>query len=257
MFPVLLTDGADAGAGGGVTSSYIADICNNVADFMKALGSYIILIIGIALIIVSIIQVVKAFSERGQSNWGVIICCLLVGGLLTFGGWKIITNGSMWGGLGKNTVDKMMEGTTPTAIGDVPAAAGGTSAAEMSKKGIHIIASTFVVPFGKALAISIGVLMVILAVVQVAKFYFSKGRGQISWAKVAIFCVLGSALFTATPTDNDAGWTWIRDVLVGASKDGVTNIMDGNSNAQSDGFTPPAGFGNEAPGEGTDEGTDE
>ena len=230
MISVLLEASGD--------SNYIADVCNNIADFVKAVGSYAILIIGIALIIVSAVHIVKAFSSR-QADWLVIICCLLIGGLLAFGGWKILTDSGYIGGIGKNTVEKMMGDNKPTAIGDVPESDGGSNASEMAKKGVSILASKFIVPFGSALAVCAGVLLVVIAVAMVAKYYFAKGRASISWAKVAVLLVLGSGLFTATPTENSGGWTWVRDVIVGATKDGVGNAVDGNSTTQSDGLTGP------------------
>lgn len=240
MVPVVLASG-----------DFIATVCDNIANFVKALGSYVILIIGLALIIVSIVQLVKAFASKGSANWVVIIGCLFVGGLLTFGGWKILTNENLWGALGKNTVEEMM-GDKPAPINDYDGGSGGTTTDAMVRKGMGTLSSKFIVPFGKAVAVSVGVILVIIAAANVAKYYFAHGRAQISWAKVAILCVLGSVLFTATPTKNDEGWTWIRDIAVGATKDSVDNITEGKSTKEKKDYSDfgAPGFGSSGSGSG-------
>lgn len=240
MIPVVLASG-----------DFIATVFTNIANSVKAVGSYVILIIGLALIIVSVVQLVKAFASRGSTNWVVIIGCLLVGGLLTFGGWKILTDANLLGGLGKNTLDEMMGGE-PTKINDYNGGDGGTTTDAMVRKGMGILSSKFIVPFGQALAVSVGVILVIIAAANVAKYYFAQGRAQISWAKVAILCVLGSVLFTATPTDNSKGWTWVREIAVGATKDSVESITEGGSNSEIKeyGEYGQQGFGNTGSGDG-------
>lgn len=218
-------------------STFVADICNNVANFMKAFGSYIILIIGIALIIVSAYHVVKAFSARGNANWVLIIACLLFGGFLTFGGWKIIT-GDTFGGTGKETVDAMLDGSKPAAINDYAESGGASATAEKARKGLSNLANSFILPFGKALAVSVGVLLVVISVYQVGKFLFAVGRAQISWLRVAAMCIIGSCMFTATPTENDGGWEWVRDIIVSGAKESVETASEGQNQGEGNGLTP-------------------
>lgn len=218
-------------------SSFIKDFCNNVADFVKAFGSYAVLIIGIFVIVIAVIQIVKIFAAKQTAGLLITIGCLLFGGFLTFGGWKILTTEDLWGGLGKNTLENVNNGNSPTTIGDLADSAGGTTTLEMAKHGLSIIAKDFIVPFGTMLAVSVGVLLVVIAVFQIAKHFHGKGKSQISWIKVAAMAVIGSVLFTATPTNNDGGWTWIRDKIVGGTKDSIINIADGNSTDQSEGLT--------------------
>ncbi len=260
MMNVLMTGGGTGGTGGGTggtgsktSSTFIANICNNVADFMKALGSCIILIIGIALIIAAVYHAAKAFAARGNANWLIIVACLLFGGFLAFGGWNIIKGGT-FGGFGKTTIDNMMS-TKPTAIGEVPASSTGDNAtAAKARTGMLALANSFILPFGKALAVSVGVILVMISVYQVGKFLFATGRAQISWLKVAAMCILGSCMFTATPTNNNAGWEWVRDIVVGATKDSVENISEGQNQGESGGLTPSQSF-THASGSGTGSGT--
>lgn len=231
LIPVLLSGG----------SNFVADTCNNIADFVKAVGSYIVLIVGIAAILAAVVQLVKAFISNGRVNWVVIISCLLIGGLLTFGGWKILKDENLWGGIGKNTLEEINQGNEPEAIGDVSDGSSGGTSVELAKHGMYILASKFIIPFGKAVAVSAGALLVAIAAFLAAKHFIAGGRAQTNWKKIAIMCVLGSVLFTATPTNNDGGWEWLRDKMVGGTKDGVINAVDGNSSNQSDGLTP-AGF---------------
>ena len=222
-------------------ANFVAETCDNIANFVKAVGSYIILIVGIALLIAAAVQLTKAFASRGQANWVVILTCLLLGGLLTFGGWKILTNENLWGGLGKSTLEEINKGNEPGAVSDVSDGGSGTSL-EVAKHGMYIISSQFIVPFGKAVAVSVGALLVAIAAVLAGKHFIAGGKAQTNWKKIAAMCILGSVLFTATPTNNDDGWTWVRDMIVGGARDGIINAVDGNSSTQSDGLTPE-GFG--------------
>ena len=85
MFLVLLED-IPTLAG----SNLIASICTNVANTVKAVGSYIILLMGLVLIIMAVIQIAKGFVS-GKAQWLITLGGLLFGGLLIFGGWSIIT----------------------------------------------------------------------------------------------------------------------------------------------------------------------
>lgn len=223
--------------------SFIATFCNNVAESVKAIGSYVILVLGIALIIVSIVQLVKAFVSSRGANWLIIIACLLVGGLLTFGGWRILTNEDLWGALAKNTLENINEGNEAAAIGEYTSGDLHGTADQKARYGLGMLGEMFIVPFGTALAVCVGVILVIMAVYQVAKFFFGNGRAQISWVKVALMCVLGSVLFTGTPTNNDGGWTWVRDKIVGSTRDAIDNMSEGNSDEQNYDGLPGARFG--------------
>lgn len=102
----VLLDG-DASSGGG--SFDILKFLNNAANYLKQIGHYLMILAGVVLIIVSVIQIAKGLAGggRGQVNWVMSIACLLVGGMLTFGGWKLATKVAK---IGKNTIETV--GTT-------------------------------------------------------------------------------------------------------------------------------------------------
>ena len=229
---VVLLEG-EAPSGG---SSFIETIFNNIANFCKAAGSYIVLIIGLLLIIMAVYQISKGFLSGGsRSNWFLILGCLLFGGILIFGGWVVMT-GDKFGAAGKNTVDSMLSGNTPTSIGDVSSGGGSGSSLDNAQAGIHVLSSAFFVPFGSALATCVGVALIIIAVFQVATFFFGRNQKGLSIPKVLVMAILGSCLFAAAPSGNTDGWIWIRDTIVGATKDGIGNVLDGNSSNQSSGL---------------------
>lgn len=64
----------------------------NASKYIEDLAGYIMLFAGIILIIVAAIQIAKGFASggRGQVNWVMTIGCLLVGGILAFGGFKLM-----------------------------------------------------------------------------------------------------------------------------------------------------------------------
>lgn len=258
----VLLEGEAADASGGGT--FFGTICQNAADFMKALGSYIILGLGIILIIMAIYHIVKGFVVT-RANWAITIGCLLFGGILITCGWNIVT-GDPFGAIGKSTLDEMMDGG-PTAIGEFNGGSsggteegteggteegggtGGSASVGKARAGLGVLSDGFMVPLGSAVVISVGVMLVIIAVYQVGKYFLSGGRGQLVIPKLIIMAVLGSCMFAATPTGNDEGWIWIRDVLSAITKDTVVAIADGTAD------TSPAeddlsggGFGNDGSG---------
>ena len=230
LAPVLLEEG------------FVAELFNNIADFLKAFGSYFVLLVGTGLVIVSILQIAKGMSSRkAQTNWLSAILCLLVGGILLFGGWKMIT-GDYIGKPGKATSDVLMQGNTPTAIADVTDGADSTTAGA-AKKAIKSMTDAFILPFGRTLAVSTGILLVILAIAAIAKHFMIKsgygtGRAPTPWAKIACMALIGSLLFAATPTDNSQGWKWIKDTMVGGVKDSVDGIVDGDAKDEASEQTP-------------------
>lgn len=209
---------------------FIASIFTNIANFVKAFGSYSILIIGLALIIVSVIHVVRGFARK--VGWGIIICSFLFGGAMVFGGWKILT-GSAYGRVGLDTLSAINDGNTPSAV-DVIEAGTGNTGLDNAQTALAVMSDNFFVPFGQTVSVSVGIALIVLAVGQIAGFFIKSGKGQLSLPKVIAMFVIGAVLFTATPTNNSAGWAWIRDKLVGAARDGVVNIVEGNSTAEAD-----------------------
>lgn len=87
---------------------------------------------GIILVIVAVVQIAKGFASggRGQVNWVMSLACLLVGGMLIFGGWNLATGiasigadtiaemGGIEGGIGMSddgTADKVGGGMSDYA----------------------------------------------------------------------------------------------------------------------------------------------
>lgn len=99
MFFVLLEDISTEDIPTLASSNLIASICTNVANTVKAVGSYIILLMGLVLIIMAVIQIAKGFVS-GKAQWLITLGGLLFGGLLIFGGWGIITGS--FGATGKS-----------------------------------------------------------------------------------------------------------------------------------------------------------
>lgn len=223
----LLEDPAGS-AGGGGGGNFIKTILDNIADTVKSVGSYIVLILGVVLIIVSVVHIVKAFASRGSANWLLILGGLLVGGIMAFGGWDIIT-GSL-SGLGRDTFDEaILEGNEPNSPGSVSDGTTGTTDGN-TKHGLFVLYETFFEPFGNALALSVGAVLIALSMVQIYKYFAAQGRAQVSWLKTGAMLMLGLCLFLGTPNSSSAGgWGWLSETLSGMAKDATENIMDGNS----------------------------
>ena len=214
-------------------SDFITGILDNTAETVKSIGSYIITIIGIITIIYAIVMMAKALASKGQANWFIIIFAFLIGGALAVSGWNILTN--EFGSLGKDTLENAA-GSTPSSIGDFDSDIDGYETAKSAAKGFGLISKNFFVPFGKCLAICVGVILVIIAVYYVAKYFLAGGKAAASWGKVITMAILGSVLFTATPTNNDGGWTWVRDWAIGGTKDTIETIVDEGSSGDSNGI---------------------
>ena len=211
----------DTGGGG----SFIKEFFTNASKYVKSLGSYIVLIIGIALILAAAWMLFKAFaSGNSNSNWVVIVLCLFVGGILSFGGWKLITNGQL-GNLGKDTMTELMDGASEGEDFNGNGGSGGTCV-DKARAALGIIANEFVMPFGTALALWTGVALVLLAIVQIAKFFFAGGRAQTSWLKVGAMFVIGVVMFVGT---GDEGFKWARKIGL-TSKDTIINMSKGDEN---------------------------
>lgn len=233
------------------SSGFFADICNNITDFVKAVGSYIVIIVGILCLLAAVLQLVKAFAAKGRANWLPIILCFLLGGLLAFTGWSMITGGTL-STLGKDTLEAAAGGATPDAtpdaVGELNTGAfvtGSVGSDTLSKtsSGVTVIANAFLLPFAKALAVCVGVILVIMGAWMVAKHYITSGKAPISWSKMLMFVILGSVLFTGTSNSTDPdGWTYLRDKLIGGSRDAITSAIDETA-TEGDGLTPPNSFG--------------
>lgn len=229
------------------SSGFFADICNNITDFVKAVGSYIVIIVGILCLLVAVLHLVKAFAAKGQANWLPIILCFLLGGLLAFTGWSMITGGKL-STLGKDTLEAAAGSATPDAVGELNTGAfvtGSVGFDTLSKtsSGVTVIANAFLLPFAKALAVCVGVILVIMGAWMVAKHYITSGKAAISWSKMLLFVILGSVLFTGTSNSTGTdGWTYLRDKLIGGSRDAITSAIDETA-TEGDGLTPPNSFG--------------
>lgn len=216
------------------SSSLTTSICNNVADTVKAFGSYVIVIIGIILIIVGILHVVNGFIQIGKAAWLMTIGTLLFGGFLTFGGWIDITG--RLGSVGKNTLENLMGNMTPTTHSIAKPAADATDGLASTQTAINTLADSFFLPFGKMLAVCVGVILVIYTTGKIAAYFMAKGQSKMSLPQIAITAVLGSILFTATPTDNSSGWQWISEKIVGVVQDTVVGAAQGDNTDQTSGL---------------------
>lgn len=80
----------DSGSGGFDLLKFLG----NATEYLKNVGHYIMVFAGVILVIVAVVQIAKGFASggRGQVNWVMSIACLLVGGMLIFGGWNLATN---------------------------------------------------------------------------------------------------------------------------------------------------------------------
>ena len=136
-------------------------------------------------------------------------------------------NGEL-GGLAKETMDVLSEGSG--TIDDFSESGSGATSVQNARKGLYVISSQFILPFGKALAICTGVALVLLAVIEIAKFFFAGGRMQTSWLKVAAMCLIGSILFAGTPGGDSEGWDWVKNVVTGGTKDTIINMSNGEAN---------------------------
>ena len=238
MFPVLL-EIVEAN-NNAVIGSFIPTLLTNAAATIKAVGSYAILIIGIALIIISVVFIARGFASHGRENWLVTIGSLLFGGFLTFGGWRTIT-GNKFGRLGADTLANINAGNTPSTVGTVEKVTESTKTAydglNNAIDSVAILDNNFFTPFGQTLAVAVGIILIIIAVWEITEFFIKSGKAQTSWLKVAAMAILGSVLFTATPTSNSAGWTWLRDKGTSAIRDGIENAVEGKSTTQTDGLS--------------------
>lgn len=102
LMRVLLETGT---TDGGSTFDIIRFL-KNTAAYLKTVGHYIMVLAGVILIIVSVVQIAKGLAGggRGQVNWVMSIACLLVGGMLIFGGWNLATNIAS---VGKGTIEQL------------------------------------------------------------------------------------------------------------------------------------------------------
>ena len=223
------------------SNTYVGDVINNVAGYVKTIGSYVVLIIGIVIVCFAILQVVQGLTSRRGGNWLITIGCLLFGGFLVFGGWTKIAGGFI-GSVGKDTVDNVLPPTNATlAVDSATVTAGSFSGVAEAQDGVNTLLDMFFSPFATSLSMSVGVALIIMCVWQFAKFFFGKGGGRISWPKLAAMCIIGSILFAASPT-NDNGWNWVRDVFTGFSRNTIVNIAEGNSGSESSGLESNSKF---------------
>ena len=106
----------DDPATGTETTFDIITFLQNAAGYLKTIGHYLMILAGVILVIVAVIQIAKGFASggRGQVNWVMSIACLLVGGLLIFGGWNTAT---MVASIGGGTIDSIASGEYAVEVG--------------------------------------------------------------------------------------------------------------------------------------------
>lgn len=95
----------------------IAKFLENAAGYVKNIGHYLMILAGVILIIVAVVQIAKGLAGggRGQVNWVMSIACLLVGGLLVFGGWNLAASVAS---IGKGTLEEINDGTYAGNLGN-------------------------------------------------------------------------------------------------------------------------------------------
>lgn len=100
----------------------IIKFLDNAAGYVKTIGHYLMILAGVILVIVAVVQIAKGLAGggRGQVNWVMSIICLLVGGLLIFGGWNMATKVAS---LGAGTIEQVANG----AYGNTGVGANGAS----------------------------------------------------------------------------------------------------------------------------------
>ncbi len=235
---LFLLDDASTGADGG-GGNFVQTIFTNIAKTVEGIGSWVIVILGIVLIIISVMHVVRAFASRAAASWLLIIAGLLIGGVMAAGGWRMIT-GTL-GSLGTETFDQaILAGSKPDAITDFQgdgsgsadtgsSSATGNAIVEDAYGGLANLADIFLVPFGTALASSIAVVLIVLSMIQIYKYFAALGRAQVTWLKTGAMLILGLCLFMGTSATTHGGWDWVRDILSSGMKEITESAMDGQS----------------------------
>lgn len=97
---------------------------SNVFSTIKNWGGLVILIIGAAMIVVSVYQVAKALMShgQGQTSWPKIIIMFLLGGALIAAGGAAASGNDVFkwltdiGAGGRNTIDQLGGGGTTTIL---------------------------------------------------------------------------------------------------------------------------------------------
>jgi uncharacterized membrane protein len=91
----------------------IGTFLQNATKTIKQWGSYLIILIGVVLIIVSIWQIAKGLIShgKGQTNWAVAIIMLIIGGALMAGGFGLVSTIASGGG---QTINELGAGGTQT-----------------------------------------------------------------------------------------------------------------------------------------------
>ena len=103
ILPMLLADDTTSGDTGGKD---VAKMAENAGYYIQDIVKYVVAVIGIILIVVALVQIAKGLASggKGQVNWVMSIGCLLVGGLLLFGGWNLLSKVSL---VGRDTVETL------------------------------------------------------------------------------------------------------------------------------------------------------
>lgn len=121
----------DETGGGGGKFDIIAFL-DNAAGYLKKIGHYVMVLAGVILVIVAVVQIAKGLAGGRQVNWVMSIACLLVGGMLIFGGWNLATSIAQ---VGKDTIEELGGGQIGGAGGEVAEGGGQDSNSDFKPAG--------------------------------------------------------------------------------------------------------------------------
>lgn len=224
MFSVLLEQSSAAYDG------YAAVVCSNIASAVKNIGSYVIVLFGVGLIIVAVMHIVRGLAMHGKEAWLMTFGTLLFGGFLAIDG--LINLMGNFSRIGKDTLDYIAAGMEPTTANPITSGdPNATFGIDAAKHAIGVVSDNFFVPFARAAALTVGVLLIIMAIFQIGTYFRTAGKWKVSLTKVAVMATLGSVLFAATPAEPGAGWNWVVNKAVGATRDTIVGAAEGNYNS--------------------------
>ena len=98
--------------------------------------------------------------------------------------------------------------------------------------------------WGNILVIIIGVVMMIVAVWQIAKGLIQHGKAQVSWAVAIALLIIGGALAsfgTAGVANPDGAWKWLEGIAEGGKT--TINELGGVGGTATGGAVPAPGTG--------------
>lgn len=108
MLTSVLLDGAE--------SFDAINFIGNATGYAKNIGNVLMIAAGVILLIIGIVKLCLGLAKggKGQVSWGIVIACILVGGVLMFGGWNLAMDVSK---MGAGTLQQINDGTYGDAAG--------------------------------------------------------------------------------------------------------------------------------------------